>query len=115
MKLDLSKFDLQSLSKYDLSNMRSELQNKYHAELEILREDYENRIDLLNVEHESRLRDIERKYGEEIETLKYDLAEALKQSGPIQEVVSIDRKSFTSLPFVNFLFVFNISLSSVHP
>lgn len=58
--------------------------------MEVLREDYENRIDLLNVEHENRLRDIERKYGEEIETLKYDLAEAMKlaQSGPIQEVVS---------------------------
>lgn len=58
--------------------------------MEVLREDYENRIDLLSVEHENRLRDIERKYGEEIETLKYDLAEAMKlvQSGPVQEVVS---------------------------
>lgn len=91
LKSELSKYDLQALSRYDFSNIKSELQNKYHAELEVLREDYENRIDLLNVDHENRLRDIERKYGEEIETLKYDLAEALKlaQSGPIQEVVSV--------------------------
>lgn len=81
---------MQTLSKYDFSKIKSELQNKYHAELEILREDYENRIDLLNVEHENKLRDIDRKYGEEIEALKYDLAEALKlaQNGPVQEVVS---------------------------
>lgn len=94
MKTELSKHDLKGLSKYDFTNIKAELQNKYHAELEVLREDYENRIDLLNVEHENKLRDIERKYGEEIETLKYDLAEALKvaQNGSIQEVVSGWRK-----------------------
>lgn len=83
--------------------MKTELQNKYHAELEVLREDYENRFDLLNVEHENKLRDMERKYGEEIETLKYDLAEAMKlaQSGPIQEVVSY-RFVFHSCLFIYF-------------
>lgn len=90
LKSELSKYDFQSLSKYDFTKIKTDLQNKYHAELEVLREDYENRIDLLNVEHENKLRSIEQKYNEEIETLKYDHAEALKiaQSGPIQEVVS---------------------------
>lgn len=88
LKSDLSKFDFHGLAKYDLANVKSELQNKYHAELEILREDYENRIDVMNVAHENKLQEIERKYAEEIDVLKYDLAEALKQSGPVQEVVS---------------------------
>lgn len=63
----------------------------------MLREDYENRIDLLNIEHENKLR----KYTDEIETLKYDLAETMKlvQSGPIQEVVS--------KLLLKFLFFFN--------
>lgn len=83
------------LCRYELSCVKSELQNKYHAELEILREDYENKIDLINVENETRLQNIERKYIDKIEILKFDLDEALKGtaqlsiSSAVQEVVSV--------------------------
>lgn len=82
------------MCRYELSNVKNELQNKYHAELEILREDYENRIDLMNVEHENKQQSLERKYIEKIEILKFDLDEALKGStqlsisSAVQEVVS---------------------------
>lgn len=81
--------------RYELSGIKSELQNKYHAELEILREDYENRIDLMNVEHEDRLQSLERKYIDKIELLKFELDETLKNNSQlsicsaVQEVVSV--------------------------
>lgn len=93
LKLELAQFDLSALLKYNLITIKNELQNKYHAELEILREDYENRIDTLNVEHEIKHQSIERRYEEKIDALKYDLDEALKNaaisvSKAVEEVVS---------------------------
>lgn len=115
---ELSKLDLQGLSKYDFATIKSELQNKYHAELEILREDYENRIDMLSIEHENKLHDIERKYGEEIDALKYELTEALKlaQNGPVQEVVSVSHhyNSCTYTFSLCFVFVHRVFNACLH-
>lgn len=93
LKLELAQFDLSALLKYDLNTIKNELQNKYHAELEILREDYENRIDALNVDHENKHQSIERRYEEKMDVLKCDLDEALKSaaisvSTAVQEAVS---------------------------
>lgn len=90
---DLSKLDFRLLARFDLVGFKAEMQNKYHAELEILREDYENRIDLLNVEHEAKLQSLERRSDEKIESLKFELEEALRNneisiSSAVQEVVS---------------------------
>lgn len=90
---EISNQELKALLRYDLSSFKKELQNKYHAELEILREDYENRIDALNVEHDQKLQSLERKNEEKIESLKFDLEEALRNneisiSSAVQEVVS---------------------------
>lgn len=73
----------------DLHNLRVELQNKYHAELEILREDYENRIDELRINNENIQSDLEKKYMEQIDVLKIDLEEAQKYVMTQQEVVSL--------------------------
>ncbi|XP_063915449.1 pericentrin isoform X3 [Zophobas morio] len=73
LKTEISKFELRSLIKYDLALMKNELQNKYHAELEILREDFDNRVDVLNVEHENKLTSLEKKYLEEIDDLNTQL------------------------------------------
>ncbi|RZC43306.1 myosin-9-like, partial [Asbolus verrucosus] len=73
LKHEIGKFDLRSLIKCDLASMRSELQNKYHAELEILREDFDNRVDVMNVEHENKLRSVEKRYLEEIDDLNAQL------------------------------------------
>ncbi|XP_972088.2 pericentrin isoform X2 [Tribolium castaneum] len=66
---EIGKFEFRNLLKFDLSLMKSELQNKYHAELEILREDYDNRVDELNVEHEKKLKSL----NEEIDDLNRQL------------------------------------------
>lgn len=73
----------------NLAAAKLELQNKYHAELEILREDYENRIDELRIGNENQLAEIEKKYAEQLETLKTELEEAQKYVLTQQEVVSI--------------------------
>lgn len=74
-------------TKTDLSVLRLELQNKYHAELEILREDYENRIDELRISNENIQNEIEKKFVEQIEVLKTDLEEAQRYVTAQQEVV----------------------------
>lgn len=94
IKENLAKYNLRSLTKVHLHAFKTELQNKYHAELEILREDYENKIDALNVEHEKKHQNVDRTYEEKIENLQYELDEALKNahisvSNAVQEVVSI--------------------------
>lgn len=94
IKNDLSKYDLHVLTKLNINTFKAEIQNKYHAELEILREDYENRIDLLNIDHEKNKQGLERQYEEKIENLQYELDEALKNaaisvSNAVQEVVSV--------------------------
>ncbi|KAJ8981747.1 hypothetical protein NQ317_004927 [Molorchus minor] len=92
LKSEIGKCNLNNLLKYDLTIIRNELQNKYHAELEVLREDNENRIDVLNVEHEARIKSLENKYVEEIEQLKCRLDEMGMQqmsiSSAVQEVAS---------------------------
>lgn len=88
IKLELKKYDFRGLLKYDLSLIKAEIQNKYHAELEILREDYENRIDTLHVEHSNRLQNTERRYTDQIESLRFDLEQALKTNvNPVPSVV----------------------------
>lgn len=96
IKNDLSKYNLHVLSKLHLNTFKAELQNKYHAELEILREDYENKIDLINLEHEKKHQTLERKYEEKIENLQFELDETLKNtaisvSNAVQEVVSLKK------------------------
>lgn len=92
LKTEMGACNLNNLLKYDLAAIRSDLQNKYHAELEVLREDNENKVDVLNVEHENKLRSVEDKYLEEIENLKCQLDELGRQnlsiSSAVQEVVS---------------------------
>ncbi|KAJ8915115.1 hypothetical protein NQ315_000367, partial [Exocentrus adspersus] len=70
LRSELGKCNLNNLLKYDLAIIRNDLQNKYHAELEVLREDNENKVDLLNLEYEKRLKSLEGRYLEEIEALK---------------------------------------------
>ncbi|KAK5641438.1 hypothetical protein RI129_009985 [Pyrocoelia pectoralis] len=77
---NLEKCNLQQVFKFDLSRFKLEMQNKYHAELEILREDYMNRIDNLNVDHDNKIRHIESKYMEQIDSLQCDLQEALQNA-----------------------------------
>lgn len=108
---DLAKYNLRNLTKVHLNAFKTEMQNKYHAELEILREDYENKIDMLNVEHEKKHQIIERKYEEKIENLQYDLDEALKNaaisvSNAVQEVVSI--LQLFILCFIKLMFLITI-------
>lgn len=92
LKSEMAKCNLNNLLKYDLAVIRNDLQNKYHAELEVLREDNENRVDLLNVEHDKKLRGLENRYLEEIEVLKSQIDELGRQnlsiSSAVQEVVS---------------------------
>lgn len=83
---EISKCELQSVFKHDLAAIKSELQNKYHAELEILREDFDNRIDLNNVDHENKRRELEKTYLEEIQDLNTQLRGRV--STTVQEVVS---------------------------
>ncbi|XP_018561840.1 centromere-associated protein E isoform X3 [Anoplophora glabripennis] len=92
LKSEMGKCNLNNLLKYDLAVIRNDLQNKYHAELEVLREDNENRVDLLNVEHEKKLRGLEEKYLEEVENLRGQIDELGRQnlciSSAVQEVTS---------------------------
>ncbi|KAK4873718.1 hypothetical protein RN001_013078 [Aquatica leii] len=90
---ELQEHNLQSVFKFDLTGFKLEMQNKFHAELEILREDYENRIDVLNVDHNAQLLNLEKKYVEQIDSLKLELDEALRNvemnvSTAVQEVAS---------------------------
>ncbi|KAF5306240.1 hypothetical protein FQA39_LY08938 [Lamprigera yunnana] len=92
---DLQNHNLQSVFKFDLSVFKLEMQNKYHAELEILREDYENRIDILNVDHNSQIDNLEKKYIRQIDSLKFELGEALRNAelnvtSAVQEVASLE-------------------------
>lgn len=75
-------------TKSDLNNLRLELQNKYHAELEILREDYENRLDELRINNENVQQENEKKYLEQIDQLKTELEETQRYVMTQQEVVS---------------------------
>ncbi|VEN34273.1 unnamed protein product [Callosobruchus maculatus] len=90
LKSEISSSNLSILLKYDLSVIKSDLQNKYHAELEVLREENENRVDLLRVKHEEKLRNLEDKYVEEINDLRIQLDEMTRQniniSTAVQEV-----------------------------
>nr|CAI5846452.1 unnamed protein product [Callosobruchus analis] len=92
LKSEISSSNLSILLKYDLSVIKSDLQNKYHAELEVLREEHENRVDLMRVKHEEKLRTLEDKYVEEISDLRLQLDEMTRQniniSAAVQEVVS---------------------------
>lgn len=74
--------------KRDLHSLRTELQNKYHAELEILREDYDNRLDELKISHDNHIHELEQKYDIIIKSLKSDLEDVQKTATAIQEVVS---------------------------
>lgn len=87
LKAEIGKFDFRNLIKYDLSTIKNELQNKYHAELEILREDFDNRVDIMNVEHENKLRSLEKRYVEEIDDLNSQLRSRVVTTAQ-QEVVS---------------------------
>ncbi|KRT78672.1 hypothetical protein AMK59_7050, partial [Oryctes borbonicus] len=80
IKTDLANSNLRLLAKYDWSEIRKDVQNKYHAELEILREDYDNRMDLLNVEHDVKMRNMKESYQEQIDALKFELNEALRSA-----------------------------------
>ncbi|XP_025835932.1 centrosomal protein of 112 kDa-like [Agrilus planipennis] len=68
---------VQSISVYDMKLLTqinlTEIQNRNHTELEILRDNYENRISLLDVEYNKKIQDIERKHNEEISSLKEQL------------------------------------------
>nr|CAH7720562.1 unnamed protein product [Callosobruchus chinensis] len=92
LKSEITSSNLSILLKYDLSVIKSDLQNKYHAELEVLREENENRVDLLRVKHEEKLRTLEDKYVEEINDLRIQLDEMTRQniniSTAVQEVGS---------------------------
>lgn len=74
--------------KRDLNSLRTELQNKYHAELEILREDYDNRLDELKIAHDNHIQQLEEKYDIIIKSLKGDLEDVQKTVVATQEVVS---------------------------
>nr|CAH7720570.1 unnamed protein product [Callosobruchus chinensis] len=91
LKSEITSSNLSILLKYDLSVIKSDLQNKYHAELEVLREENENRVDLLRVKHEEKLRTLEDKYVEEINDLRIQLDEMTRQniniSTAVQEVL----------------------------
>ncbi|KAJ8933982.1 hypothetical protein NQ314_013662 [Rhamnusium bicolor] len=92
LKSEIGKCNLNNLLKYDLAIIKNDLQNKYYAELEVLREGNENKVDLLNVEHEKKLRNLESRYLEEMENLKCQLDELARQnvtiSSAVQEVTS---------------------------
>lgn len=86
LTIEISKYELQTIFKHDLAAIKCELQNKYHAELEILREDFDNRIDLNNVDHENKMRELEKTYLEEVQDLNTQLRGRI--STTVQEVVS---------------------------
>lgn len=92
LKSEIGKSNLNSLLKYDLSIIKHDLQNKYHAELEVLREDNENKVDELNIHYQNKLKSLENHYTEEIENLKIQIDDLQKQhlniSSAVQEVVS---------------------------
>lgn len=87
LRQEIYKMDLKSLFKMDLNSIKSELQNKYHAELEILREDFDNRVDILTVEYESKLAEVQQKHLEEVDDLNQQLRGRICTNST-QEVVS---------------------------
>lgn len=93
LKSEIAKSNINNLLKYDLSIIRNDLQNKYHAELEVMREDNENKCDELRITYENNMQDLHVKYQEEIENLKIQLEEMQKQNmslcSAVQEVVSL--------------------------
>lgn len=92
LKNEIAKTNLNNLLKFDLSLIRSDLQNKYHAELEVMREDNENKFDELRIKYENNLQNLDAKYREEVENLKIQLEDMQKQNmslcSAVQEVVS---------------------------
>lgn len=94
VKTDLANSNLRLLAKYDWTEIKNDVLNKCHAELEILRDDYDNRMDLLNVEHEVKMRKLKESYQEQIDGLKFELNEALRSaqmsvSTAVQEAVNV--------------------------
>lgn len=93
LKSEISKSNLNNLLKYDLSVIRNDLQNKFHAELEVLREDNENKCDELRIKYENNMQELHAKYQEEVENMKLQLEEMQKQNmslcSAVQEVVSV--------------------------
>ncbi|KAL3273133.1 hypothetical protein HHI36_014587, partial [Cryptolaemus montrouzieri] len=89
LKDQLGNYDVKNLFKIEMEAFRSEMKNKYNAELEILNQDYENKIDRLKVQQEEKLNVMKEKYLEEIENLKEILNKTNKgigYSSAIQEV-----------------------------
>lgn len=101
LKSDIAKCNLNNLLKYDLTVIKHDLQNKYHAELEVMREDSENKFDELRLQYESRIQNLDDKYEEEIENLKIQMEDVQKQNmslcSAVQEVV----RFFKILIFMN--------------
>lgn len=102
-------------NKNDLNNLRIELQNKYHAELEILREDYENRIDELRINNENVQQETEKKYFQQIETLKTELEEAQKYVMTQQEVVSFFYNKLFILSLLSYFELENNNINKLIP
>lgn len=96
LKSEIAKSNLNNLLKYDLLVIRNDLQNKYHAELEVMREDNENKCDELRIEYENNMQNLEAKSQEEIDNLKMQIEEMQKQNmslcSAVQEVVSYNTK-----------------------
>ncbi|XP_044760677.1 pericentrin-like isoform X2 [Coccinella septempunctata] len=89
LKEQLSDFDVKNLFKIEMEAFRNEMKNKYNAELEILNQDYENKVDTLKVQQEDKLNAMREKYLEEIDTLKEILNKTnktLEFGSSIQEV-----------------------------
>ncbi|CAH1116029.1 unnamed protein product [Phaedon cochleariae] len=88
LKTEIGNSNLNHIMKYDLVAIR----NKYNAELEVLREDNENKVDELNIHYENKWKSLEKKYLNEILVLKMQLEEIGKQklsvSSAVQEVGS---------------------------
>lgn len=74
----LMKFDSISSNNNALL-LLNDARNKYNAELEILREDFDNRIDLMNVENEQKLTRLETKYKQEIDLLNQQLLDQIEE------------------------------------
>lgn len=82
LREDFKKCPINNVIRYDLTNIRLDLQNKYHAELEIMNEQHENTIDMMNVEFEKKLKEME----EELMKVKSQV-QVYNVSSSVQEVV----------------------------
>ncbi|XP_049819038.1 centromere-associated protein E-like isoform X3 [Aethina tumida] len=83
LREDFKKCPINNVIRYDLTNIRLDLQNKYHAELEIMNEQHENTIDMMNVEFEKKLKETE----EELMKVKSQV-QVYNVSSSVQEVAS---------------------------